>query len=211
MVSKLWSVMKPLLPWIIAIAVVLSAGAWLGSLYTASRMQDDIRAANAATANVQHQFDTYKTDVATQDAEREKQNQQQLEQQIALAEAYRKSADELAAQLLAKNNELTLTRRKLEEKINALTLKDGAGFTGIGPRALCLYSANLGYPSGPECSQYLSAANGGDAGYSAETGSTSAGLSPAGLLRHSGGYGEWCQVLRNKLNTLRQLYGKEPQ
>lgn len=211
MVSKLWVVMKPLLPWIIAIAVVLSAGAWLGSLYTASRMQDDIRAANAATANVQHQFDTYKTDVATQDAEREKQNQQQLEQQIALATAYRDKADALAAQLLAKNNELTLTRRKLEEKINALTLKDGAGFTGIGPRALCLYSANLGYSSGPECSQYLSAANGGDAGYSAETGSTGAGLSPAGLLRHSGEYGEWCQVLRNKLNTLRQLYGKEPQ
>jgi hypothetical protein len=70
MVSKLWVVIKPLLPWIIAIAVVLGAGAWLGSLYTASRMQDDIQTANAATANVQHQFDTYKTDVATKDAER---------------------------------------------------------------------------------------------------------------------------------------------
>lgn len=211
MVSKLWVVIKPLLPWIIAIALVFSAGAWLGSLYTASQMQGDIRAANAATANVQHQFDTYKTDVATQKAEREKQNQQQLEQQIALAATYRNQADALAAQLLAKNKELTLTRRKLEEKINALTLKDGAGFTGIGPRALCLYSANLGYSTGPECSQYLSAASGGNAGYSAETGSTGAGLSPAGILRHSGEYGEWCQVLHNKLNALRQLYGKEPQ
>ncbi|SQC88211.1 Uncharacterised protein [Klebsiella pneumoniae] len=24
-------------------------------------------------------------------------------------------------------------------------------------------------------------------------------------------YGEWCQLIRNKLNTIRQLYGKEPQ
>lgn len=211
MVSKLWVVIKPLLPWIIAIALVLSAGAWLGSLYTASRMQDDIQTANAATANVQHQFDTYKTDVATKDAEREKQHQQQVEQQIALSEAYRNKADALAAQLLAKNNELTLTRRKLEEKINALTLKDGTGFTGIGPRALCLYSANLGYSTGPECDQYLSAANSGNAGYSTEASGTSRGLSSAGLLRHSAGYGEWCQTLHNKLNTLRQLYGKEPQ
>ena len=211
MVSKLWLAIKPLLPWIIAIALILSAGGWLGSLYTSSQMQGDIQTANAATAKVLHQFDAYKTDVATQNAATEKQNQQQLEQQMALAESYRNKADELAAQLLAKNKELTLTRRKLEEKINELTLKDGASFTGIGPRALCLYSANLGYSSGPECSQYLSAANGGNAGYSTETGSAGAGLSPAGILRHSGEYGEWCQVLYNKLNTLRQLYGKEPQ
>lgn len=211
MVSKLWSVIKPLLPWIIAIALVLSAGAWLGSLYTSGQMQRDIRAANEETAQVQHQFDAYKTHVADEKAEREKQNQQQLRQQVVLVEQYRRQADELTDQLLAKNKELTRTQRLLNEKIFLLTLSDGASFTGIGPRALCLYSANLGYSTGPECDQYLSAANSGNAGYSTEASGTGRGLSSAGILRHSAGYGEWCQVLHNKLNTLRQLYGKEPQ
>jgi hypothetical protein len=35
--------------------------------------------------------------------------------------------------------------------------------------------------------------------------------SPRGILGHSNAYGEWCQLIRNKLNTIRQLYGKEPQ
>ncbi|MEX7299821.1 hypothetical protein AB6U14_21690 [Klebsiella pneumoniae] len=34
---------------------------------------------------------------------------------------------------------------------------------------------------------------------------------PRGILGHSNAYGEWCQLIRNKLNTIRQLYGKEPQ
>lgn len=101
MVGKLWLAIKPLLPWIIAIALVLSAGAWLGSLYTSSQMQDDIQTANAATAQVQHQFDAYKTHVADEKAEREKQNQQQLRQQVVLVEKYRRQADELTDQLLA--------------------------------------------------------------------------------------------------------------
>jgi type II secretory pathway pseudopilin PulG len=149
--------------------------------------------------------------VADEKAEREKQNQQQLRQQVVLVEQYRRQADELTDQLLAKNKELTRTQRLLNEKIFLLTLSDGASFTGIGPRALCLYSANLGYSTGPECDQYLSAANSGNAGYSTEASGTGRGLSSAGILRHSAGYGEWCQVLHNKLNTLRQLYGKEPQ
>ncbi|HGU9904406.1 TPA: hypothetical protein ACNFPO_004455 [Citrobacter freundii] len=211
MVSKFWALVKPLLPWLIAVAIVLCAGAWLGSLYTSGQMRDDVQTAKDETADIQHQFDAYKTDIATQNAEREKQNQQQLSQQLARAEQYRKQADDLAAQLLAKNSELATTQRQLHEKIFLLTLSDGDSFTGIGPRALCLYRANLGYSAGPECSEYLSATHGGNAGNSDETTRAGAGLSPAGILRHSNEYGEWCQILYNKLNTLRQLYGKEPQ
>lgn len=211
MASKLWELVKPLLPWLIAVAIVLCAGAWLGILYTSGQMRDDVQTAKDETTAIQHQLDAYKTDVTNEKAEREKQNQQQLSQQLALAELLRKKADDLATQLIAKNNELTRTQRLLHEKIFLLTLNDGAGFTGIGPRALCLYRANLGYPAGPDCDQYLSATDGGNAGYSGETASAGAGLSPAGILRHSNEYGEWCQVLYNKLNALRQLYGKEPQ
>lgn len=211
MVSKAWSLVKPLLPWIIAVAVVLCAGAWLGSLYTSSQMRDDVQTAKDETATIQSKFDAYKIDVADEKAEREKQNQQRLRQQVLLAEQYRNQANELDTRLLAVNKKLTQTQGLLHEKIFLLTLSDGAGFTGIGPRALCLYNANLGYPAGPECDQYLSDTHGGNAGYSSETASAGAGLSPAGILRHSNEYGEWCQVIYNKLNTLRQFYGKEPQ
>ncbi|HCD6826921.1 TPA: hypothetical protein NDW10_005448, partial [Klebsiella pneumoniae] len=54
-------------------------------------------------------------------------------------------------------------------------------------------------------------ANGGNAGNSGDAGRAGGGLSPRGILGHSNAYGEWCQLIRNKLNTIRQLYGKEPQ
>ncbi|HCD4735328.1 TPA: hypothetical protein NBR63_005577, partial [Klebsiella pneumoniae] len=100
---------------------------------------------------------------------------------------------------------------KLREKTDELARKDGPGWTGIGPGALCLYGQNLGYPAGPGCSEYLSTANGGNAGNSGDAGRAGGGLSPRGILGHSNAYGEWCQLIRNKLNTIRQLYGKEPQ
>lgn len=211
MVSKLWALIKPLLPWLIAIALVMGVGTWIGIQVCANQMRSDVQTAQQQAAKVQRDFDAYKVVVAGENEARARQNQQQLLAQRDLAEQYRQKADQLASELLTKGNELALTQRKLKEKINELTRKDGAGWTGIGPRALCLYQQNLGYPARPDCSQYLSTTNSRDAGYSGDAGGTDSGLSAGGILSHSNEYGEWCQLLRNKLNTIRQLYGKEPQ
>ncbi|EMF8380695.1 hypothetical protein V4E41_001429 [Klebsiella variicola] len=211
MVSKLWTLVKPLLPWLVAVALILFAGIWIGIQVCASQMRDDVQTANNVAATVQKAFDDYKIEREKTDADKARQNQSQLQAQVNLAEYYRLQADKLSGELLARGKELTLAQQKLKEKINELTRKDGDSWTGIGPRALCLYQQNLGYPAGSGCSQYLSAANSGNAGYSGDAGSAGGGLSPGGILDNSNGYGEWCQKLRLKLNTLRQFYGKEPQ
>lgn len=211
MVSKLWMLVKPLLPWLVAVALILFAGIWIGIQVCASQMRGDVQTANNATATVQKAFDDYKIEREKTDADKARQNQSQLQAQVNLAEHYRQQADKLSGELLAKGKALTIAQQKLKEKIDELARKDGAGWTGIGPGALCLYQQNLGYPAGPGCSQYLSAANSGNAGYSGDAGSAGGGLSPRGILGHSNDYGEWCQLIRNKLNTIRQLYGKEPQ
>ncbi|MGU5416650.1 hypothetical protein ACV1MK_26255 [Klebsiella michiganensis] len=211
MVSKLWTLVKPLLPWLVAVALILFAGIWIGIQVCASQMRDDVQTANNATTTVQKAFDDYKIEREKTDADKARKNQSQLQAQVNLAEYYRQQADKLSGELLAKGKELTLAQQKLKEKINELTRKDGDSWTGIGPRALCLYQQNLGYPAEPGCSQYLPAANSGNAGYSGDAGSAGGGLSPRGILGHSNDYGEWCQLIRNKLNTIRQLYSKEPQ
>ncbi|SAX58544.1 Uncharacterised protein [Klebsiella variicola] len=211
MASKLWALVKPLLPWMVAVALILFVGIWIGIQVTASQMRDDVQTANNATATVQKAFDNYKIEREKTDADKARQNQSQLQAQVNLAEHYRLQADKLSGELLAKGKALTIAQQKLREKTDELARKDGPGWTGIGPGALCLYGQNLGYPAGPGCSEYLSAANGGNAGNSGDAGRAGGGLSPRGILGHSNAYGEWCQLIRNKLNTIRQLYGKEPQ
>ncbi|MBG6248161.1 MAG: hypothetical protein EKD82_10970 [Candidatus Symbiopectobacterium sp. PLON1] len=52
-------------------------------------------------------------------------------------------------------------------------------------------------------------APGGAALYSAYATRTRGGLSPTGLLNHSGDYGEWCLTLRGKLEQLNKFYNDD--
>ena len=139
MVSKLWTLIKPLLPCLVAVALILFAGIWIGIQVCASQMRGDVQTANNATATVQKAFDDYKIEREKTDADKARQNQSQLQAQVNLAEHYRQQADKLSGDLLAKGKELAITKQKLKGKIDELTRKDGAGWTGICPRALCLY------------------------------------------------------------------------
>ncbi|HCB0915483.1 TPA: hypothetical protein MYM78_005826, partial [Klebsiella variicola subsp. variicola] len=57
MASKLWALVKPLLPWLVAVALILFVGIWIGIQVTAIQMRDDVQTANNATATVQKAFD----------------------------------------------------------------------------------------------------------------------------------------------------------
>ncbi|HHH3447453.1 TPA: hypothetical protein ACPZYF_003707 [Klebsiella pneumoniae] len=149
MASKLWALVKPLLPWLVAVALILFVGIWIGIQVTAIQMRDDVQTANNATATVQKAFDNYKIEREKTDADKARQNQSQLQAQVNLAEHYRQQADKLSGELLAKGKALTIAQQKLREKTDELARKDGPGWTGIGPGALCLYGQNLGYPVGP--------------------------------------------------------------
>lgn len=117
-----------------------------------------------------------------------------------------KERDRLTSELQAKKSELEQRKQELKKAISDAVKRD-VGFTGIGPRGLCLYNSALGYA----CDQYLPAAAGGTAGRVGETTGSGAGLSPAGLLNHSSEYGAWCQRLESQLIKLRQWYDREEQ
>ncbi|HCD4735218.1 TPA: hypothetical protein NDW10_005499, partial [Klebsiella pneumoniae] len=102
MASKLWALVKPLLPWLVAVALILFVGIWIGIQVTASQMRDDVQTANNATATVQKAFDNYKIEREKTDADKARQNQSQLQAQVNLAEHYRLQADKLSGELLAK-------------------------------------------------------------------------------------------------------------
>ncbi|MBN3174843.1 hypothetical protein H4F69_14945 [Pectobacterium brasiliense] len=124
-----------------------------------------------------------------------------LQKAIADADAQRKRADQLAAELLQTKAELGKTKTQLKRKIPDVVKTDGANFTGIGPDSLRLYRAGLGY-----LADDLPQTSGGAAVYPADAARSRGGLSPAGLLDHSADYGEWCLILRENMTKLNQFY-----
>ncbi|MEV3880056.1 hypothetical protein QNS55_24015 [Klebsiella pneumoniae] len=132
------------------------------------------------------------------------------EKAAALAEAWRKQADierqrdQLARELQQQKDELEKKKNELKKAIND-AVKGDVGFTGIGPRGLCLYNRALGYP----CDNRLQATTGGVAGRVGETSGSGGGLSPEGLLKQSADYGAWCQKLERQLTELNAWYRKE--
>ncbi|MEQ9860614.1 hypothetical protein OI450_14350 [Pectobacterium cacticida] len=118
--------------------------------------------------------------------------------------AQRARADQLAAELLQTQAELSQANEQRKKDIPHAIKNDGHAFTGIGPDSLRLYRANLGYTD--YSLSGTGQAPGGAALYSADATRTRGGLSPAGLLGHSGDYGEWCLTLRGKLEQLNKFY-----
>ncbi|WP_052038164.1 hypothetical protein [Pectobacterium odoriferum] len=124
-----------------------------------------------------------------------------LKKAIADADAQRKRADQLAADLLKTKAELNQAKTQLKRKIHDVVKKDGVAFTGIGPDSLRLYRASLGYPADD-----LPQTSGGAAVYPADAARARGGLSPVGLLDHAADYGEWCLILRENMTKLNQFY-----
>ena len=134
------------------------------------------------------------------------------EKAAALADAWRKQADiererdQLARELQQQKNELEKKKNELKKAISD-AVKGDVGFTGIGPRGLCLYNRALGYP----CDNRLQKTTGGVAGRVGETSGSGGGLSPAGLLKQSADYGAWCQRLEKQLTELNAWYDRGEQ
>lgn len=129
-----------------------------------------------------------------------------LQKALADTAAQRARADQLAAELLQTQTELSQANEQRKKDIPHAIKNDGHAFTGIGPDSLRLYRANLGYTD--DGLSGTGQAPGGAALYPADATRARGGLSPAGLLNHSGDYGEWCLILREKMTKLNQFYAE---
>lgn len=173
----------------------------LGQVSGRSQQQDKLDAATKKIGDLEGRL----TKAAT---ERQAQAEQSA---LAMADAMRQwqaaqqTADRLAQELQQTKRRLQTTEKQLKEAIHDAVNSD-VGFTGIGPRGLCLYTAALGYPG---CDNPVPQATGGTTGHAGEAPSAAGGLSPSGLIEHGVGYGAWCQQLEAQLQKLNQWYDRE--
>lgn len=188
---------------LVVIAVLMVAGAVLGYLIAGHGYQQDIDQANRRESQTRAEFDAFKISTQTDKTAEAQRHAAELASALVRLRQYQQEAETLSAQLLTKQSELDQARITFQRTIKNVIEKDGAAYTGIGPRSLCAYRASLGYP---ECDQRLQTAHGGDAGHPAETARAAGGLSPAGILNSASDYGAWCQTLEAKLRTLKMFY-----
>lgn len=186
----------------ILIAAAAVAGVNVGRIAEENRKDENLLAAQKENARL----NTRVSDL------NELRRREAEEKAAALEEAWRKQADiererdQLARELQQQKNELEKKKNELKKAIRD-AVKADVGFNGIGPRGLCLYNNALGYP----CDNRLQATSGGTAGRVGETSGSGGGLSPAGLLNHSGDYGAWCQKLESQLIKLGAWYDRGEQ
>ena len=189
------------------LSYLLALGVGVGAYYLGqsagrAQLQGDLTKANKTIGQL-----------AADKSELNEPLRQQAEQHaLAMAKALRELqaaqqlGDKLSRELQQSQSHLQATKDKLKKAIDD-AVKNDVGFTGIGPRGLCLYNAALGYA---DCGQQLPNTAGGIAGHSAEAAGSAGGLSAGGLIRHSADYGAWCQSLEAQLQQLNQWYaGRE--
>lgn len=184
----------------ILIAAAAVAGMNIGRIAEEHRKDENLQAAQKENGRLNTKV-TELNELRRREAE---------EKAAALADAWRKQADiererdQLARELQQQKNELEKKKNELKKAISD-AVKGDVGFTGIGPRGLCLYNRALGYP----CDNRLQKTTGGVAGRVGETSGSGGGLSPAGLLKQSADYGAWCQRLESQLIKLGAWYDRE--
>lgn len=188
---------------LIAITVLMVAGAGLGYLAAGHTYQHDIDQANERESTTRKDFDAFKLTTQTEKTAAAQQAAAELAGALALQKQYQAEAEMLSEQLQAKQGELELARQAFQRTIKNVIEKDGVAYTGIGPHSLCAFRTSLGYPG---CGERVPGTTGADAGYPAEAASSAGGLSPAGILRAGSDYGTWCQTLEAKLKALKTFY-----
>lgn len=122
--------------------------------------------------------------------------------------AWHQKADQLTAQLDAKDKAHALEVRNLKQRLKDALESDGDSYTGIGPAGLQLFREALGYPG----TESLTAGNGlsqtasGTAGNTRPAARAGGGLSSGGIVSFSADYGAWCLNLRDRLQAVKDSY-----
>ena len=206
--SLIWMAVKRYWALLLFLLFAMLGGAVIGSAITEHEFNAAQTKSAKALSDKSAELAELKITYANEKRVLAEKQSQALAGALAKQQEYNQYANQLSGELIKAQQELSRTQQKLKRSIANATQHDGAAFTGLGPDSLRLYQTALGYTSSDLC---VPDTQRGNAGNTSEASCTSGGLPPEDLLSHASDYGEWCQLIRNKLNTIRQLYGKEPQ
>lgn len=196
---------------LLIVAVLVGAGVWFGMTLSGETLK-----AQALTFSQEKQklTDDFAAQKSAWDKERlaaASNYAADLQAAINSQKAWQDKADALSRHLAEKEQAHSRTVSDLKRRLNNALESDGDTYTGIGPASLQLWRESLGY----ERAESLSAGYGlpetrsGAAGHPGNASGTGGGLSPAGIISHSGEYGKWCLQLRDRLQALNDFYKTE--
>lgn len=123
-------------------ALVLITGFMLGDAVTKARLTPQIAAAERALSEAQFAFVQAQKNAADL-------NNQALREAAAKQQALNATNEQLTADLYATTTALTQAKQQHDRSIPNALGKDGKTYTGIGPDSLRVYTAALGYRTGP--------------------------------------------------------------
>ncbi|MGC8341833.1 hypothetical protein [Pantoea ananatis] len=208
MLSAILKLLKAEWKTLLLIAVLTGSGIWLGMAVTGHRLSDQkadyeqaLRKQEAAFSAERSQWQTEKTDAANRYAASLKAA---LEQQNLL----QAKADALSGQLEKNKRDRQKQVDDLNRRLNDALKHDGSAYTGLGPSGLQLWREALGWSdAGTGGDKRLSEAASGNAAGAGNATVTAGGLSPAGVIKNSAAYGQWCLELRDRLEAINHFYG----
>ncbi|AKE61142.1 hypothetical protein F384_22535 [Citrobacter amalonaticus Y19] len=193
---------------LLVVLVLAGGGVWFGTFITHSELATQALAFSQEKQTLtdgfnekQRQWDQERLSAANQYAA-------DLSSARAAENAWHKKADTLTLQLDEKQKAHDKTVRDLNRRLSDALKNDGPGYTGIGPDGLQLFREALGYPAtgGITAGQHLSETSGSAAAYPGTTGRTGGGLSAGGIITFSTEYGQWCQLLEDRLQAINEYY-----
>ena len=197
---------KPLL----VVVVLTGCGIWFGTFITGNKLDAQ---ALAFSQEKQRLTDGFSEKERQWDQERlSAANQYAADLKAALDKqnAWQQKADALTRELAEKQKKHDETVRDLKKRLDDALVKDGPGYTGIGPGGLQLFREAFGYPGAESlpAGQHLPATASGAPGHTGQTTGTGGGLSPTGIVSFSAEYGAWCQLLEGRLQAINEYYRK---
>ncbi|KNC89914.1 hypothetical protein [Trabulsiella odontotermitis] len=196
---------------LLVIAVLLGGGVWVGMFLSEKALTEQALTFSQEKQKLTDDFSAQKSAWDKERLAAASQYAVDLRAALDRQKAWQDKADALSRQMAEKERQHTRTVNDLQRRLNDALESDGGTYTGIGPASLQLWRESLGYPG----AESITAGHGLSEAASSATGNTGnatgteGGLSPSGIISHSGEYGKWCLLMRDRLQALNDFYNKE--
>lgn len=190
---------------------LFSGGMWLGITATHHELSEQALAFANEKQELTDDFNAQKKQWDKERITAASKYATDLQSALNNQQAWQDKADVLSRELADKERQHTRTVNDLKRRLSDALKSDGTTYTGIGPASLQLWRESLGYPGTESftAGDSLSETASGVAGNTGNASGTRGGLSPAGILSHSGEYGKWCLTLRDRLQAISDFYNSK--
>jgi len=192
---------------LLLIVVLVGVGVLFGSFITSSKLDKQALKFAEQKQTLTDDFNAQKNQWEQERTAAADKYATDLQTALDTQAVWKQKADALSVKLAENERAYTRKVNDLKQRLKDALKSDGNAYTGIGPAGLQLYTEALGYgnqsvTAGVGVSGTASV-NAGAAGNAISPGG---GLSAGGIISHATEYGQWCLILRDRLQALKNYY-----